>query len=290
MASHHHSCCRWLVASLCPCQQEPPSFGTPGGPVVGPTPPAGRIYVVPAHLVTEDIIFRGNGLCLTVGPNSQVVCEIDPDLMTVVEDVSDQFETCDECCFGLEACCDEFGDCEDLTVQECLARGKTPQGKGTECANTECPVFICPVNCPDADYPELLTGVANNVIIFCSNDFGPCELPTPNTEPRLSHISDFCNWLRVEGFGAHNLPCFPSRFWQFERVIKSDELSVWIATIRLRDINNNDMGHIEFAKPCLGLDDDPLGLYETIIDVSWIGGQCEDPTATGTVEISVFDG
>ena len=87
MASHHHSCCRWLVASRCPCE---------------PAQPTLDMFIVPAHLVTEDIIFRTKPplapLCLMVGPNSRVVCEIEPSLMTVVEDVSDQFATCDECC------------------------------------------------------------------------------------------------------------------------------------------------------------------------------------------------
>ena len=134
MASHHHACCRWLVASLCPCQQEPPSLGS-GGPVVGPTPPADRIYVVPAHLVTEDIIFRGNGLCLTVGPNSQVVCEFDPELMTVIEDVSEQFDTCDECCGRVEACCLPDGTCVNLPPGECVAQGGHPGGPDTSCAD-----------------------------------------------------------------------------------------------------------------------------------------------------------
>lgn len=87
MASHHHSCCRWLVASVCPCQ--PPFVQVVGG-----------IFVVPAHLVESDIIFRTQtpqALCLMVGPNSQVVCELD-ELAVVIEDVSDQFDTCDECC------------------------------------------------------------------------------------------------------------------------------------------------------------------------------------------------
>lgn len=99
MASHHHSCCRWLVASVCPCQ--PPFVQVVGG-----------IFVVPAHLVESDIIFRTpppRALCLMVGPNSQVVCELD-ELMTVVEDVSDQFVTCDECC-DPTLHCPQVADC-----------------------------------------------------------------------------------------------------------------------------------------------------------------------------------
>ena len=134
MASHHHSCCRWLVASRCPCE---------------PAQPTLDMFIVPAHLVTKDIIFRTKPplapLCLMVGPNSRVVCEIEPSLMTVVEDVSDQFATCDECCESVEACCFPDGSCDDLTPSACIAAGGTPQGKGTECLDPDiCEPPVCP--------------------------------------------------------------------------------------------------------------------------------------------------
>lgn len=39
----------------------------------------------------------------------------------------------------LEACCFADGSCQDLTAEECLAQGGTPQGAGTSCATTDCP-------------------------------------------------------------------------------------------------------------------------------------------------------
>ncbi len=288
MASHHHACCRWLVASLCPCQQEPPSLGA-GGPVVGPTPPAGRIYVVPAHLVTEDIIFRGNGLCLTVGPNSQVVCEFDPELMAVIEDVSEQYDTCAECCGGIEACCELDGSCRDLTPAECLAQGGTPQGRGTVCANTECPkVEPCSSLCADEDYPSAFIGVANDLVVFCENDFGPCNLLPPDGDFLLQKDIGFCNWNVPEIHPTGSWSCNnPSRFWRINRVttIFISPSWFWRVVIRFVDGNNNTIGHIYLVKPCLGPDDSPAGNYSDIISASLEGIFCENASATGTVDI-----
>ena len=53
------------------------------------------MFIVPAHLVTEDIIFRTRPplapLCLMVGPNSRVVCEIEPSILTFVEGVGEPY-------------------------------------------------------------------------------------------------------------------------------------------------------------------------------------------------------
>ncbi|UCG59075.1 MAG: PASTA domain-containing protein, partial [Phycisphaerales bacterium] len=38
-----------------------------------------------------------------------------------------------------EACCSADGSCQDLTPEECIAQGGTPQGAGTTCATTDCP-------------------------------------------------------------------------------------------------------------------------------------------------------
>ena len=191
MASHHHSCCRWLVASRCPCK---------------PAQPTLDMFIVPAHLVTEDIIFRTKPplapLCLMVGPNSRVVCEFDPSIMTVVEDVSDQFANCDECCDPppAQACCLPDGSCLDLPPAECKALGGTPQGKGTECVDTDC-ISACPNadECADCS-PTILIEASGFSFTACFDGNledcpGNCVQTGPISIARTANkVGQLCNW------------------------------------------------------------------------------------------------
>ncbi len=111
-----------------------------------------------------------------------------------------------ECCCEdkdeVQACCDEFGDCHDLTVEECLAQGWTPQGKGTECAETDCPVpGDCPqtpeecAGCPDTLFMEAsgfgFTACFTEDLPGCN---GPCVQVGPWNISRPAEKNQFCNW------------------------------------------------------------------------------------------------
>lgn len=193
MASHHHSCCRWLLASLCPCAQPPsPRFQR-----------ALRMFVVPAHLVMSDIIFRTQpplpSLCLMVGPNSQVVCEIDPNLMTIVEDISEQYATCDECCpRPTQACCFPDGSCLDLPPAECRAQDGMPKGKRTTCLDFDCPTGECPIADSCADCPGTFLIEVQSVVMEAT----PGTLVWNRVLVSVSNLPPLCSW---GGFGNSEL-------------------------------------------------------------------------------------
>ena len=69
----------------------------------------------------------------------------------------------------LEACCFGDGSCQDLTADECLAQGGTPQGAGTSCATPDCTQPEPPVDVNGFTYQGRL--LDNNVVADDIYDF-----------------------------------------------------------------------------------------------------------------------
>ncbi|MBW8042076.1 MAG: hypothetical protein FVQ85_19035 [Planctomycetes bacterium] len=90
-----------------------------------------------------------------------------------------------------EACCFEDGSCLELTAAECILKGGTPQGFGTDCNNTECPTPVPTEACclPDGNCVNLtvaeckaLNGVPQGLGTDCTmvKCPTPCEIPPIN--------------------------------------------------------------------------------------------------------------
>jgi hypothetical protein len=90
-----------------------------------------------------------------------------------------------------EACCFPDGNCVDLTVAECIEKGGTPQGTGTDCASTDCPTpepteacCLPDGNCADLTLAECqaLGGTPQGSGTDCTDVNCPavCEVVPPN--------------------------------------------------------------------------------------------------------------
>ena len=132
------NCCGcWKIATPCECETDPPAnlyipcdlvktqifFKTK--PVFGPAPPPNIGGIAPNE---------GSSICYEVSPSSDEVGAL-PEGTTEYTDLSEQFDSCDECCEDIRPCCRPDLSCITLTPKHCASLGGLSLGKGLICAD-----------------------------------------------------------------------------------------------------------------------------------------------------------
>lgn len=334
LESDENDCCCgcWKKAVRCVCG---PST-LPGGlglAIDEDAPDPADILYVPCDLVTTPIVFIPPGLfigtidqnnCYSVGPNSDEVTELPPNI-TETTDLSNTFDSCADCCVAEEACCLPDGSCVDLTLAECSAQGGTSQGKGTACtdpdvdcvltraccfpngacadiAPTQCFALggtpqrkgsVClDINCGDPcshfqceNEPSIITSSYSGGGTVNVVFGGECEVPPFSGLGEKTGSQ--CEWSRVSNEGQFCEGLGDVLFIGFVALVPSlpFQPTDWRAGFTAKNSFTNDGVIVLFKRPCLGPEDGPFGVYTFSHTVQFGGGWTFDPAGVGEITI-----
>jgi predicted outer membrane repeat protein len=116
-----------------------------------------------------------------------------------------------------QACCYPEGVCNDLTVDECVAQGGTPQGEGTSCEDVTCepppdPTQACCFadgTCFDVTVAECVSedGVPQGEGSTCES--ASCPPPPPTPQACCFHVGSCADLLEADCIAAGGLPQGP---------------------------------------------------------------------------------
>lgn len=202
-----------------------------------------------------------------------------------------------ECCCEdkdeVQACCDEFGGCQDLTVEECLAQGGTPQGNRTECIDGPCDPAPCPTDNVCLTYPDTLSVQISGFILSCLQPvFAPpfSDLHFDCVVGVIRNAFGFpCSWHAPDGFelcGQADENCSPEINVVSIQCGQPNFPGIWIINFRLFCIYDDPLGTgvtFNYGRQATQNNPSPLGSYSLI---SFASNLCGDPDITfGTVSV-----